>query len=130
MNPLVNDWIEKAEGDYHAAGRELHVQKMPAYHVSCFLSKQYAEKYLKAFLQFHKQEIPKIHKLIDLLVLAKQVDTSLEILRPDLEVLERYSVRVRYPGTNVEKEDAKAAFSAVKVVRELMRRMLELSNNE
>jgi hypothetical protein len=49
MNPLVNDWIEKAEGDYHAAG---------------------------------------------------------------------------------EKEDAKAAFSAVKVVRETMRRMLELPAKE
>jgi HEPN domain-containing protein len=96
MNPLVDDWIEKAEGDFHAAGRELRVLKMPAYHVTCFLSQQCAEKYLKAFLQFHDQEIPKIHKLIDLLVLTKQVDSSLEILRPDLEVLERYSVRVPY----------------------------------
>jgi HEPN domain-containing protein len=126
MNQLVNDWIDKAEGDYHAAGRELRVRKMPAYHVTCFLSQQCAEKYLKAFLQFHEQEIPKIHKLIDLLVLTKQVDSSLEILRPDLEVLERYSVRVRYPGTTAEKEDARAAFSAVKIVREMIRRMLEL----
>lgn len=129
MNPLVNDWIEKAEGDYHAAGRELRVRKMPAYHVSCFLSQQCAEKYIKAFLQFHKQEIPKIHQLIDLLKLAKQTDSSLEILRPDLEELERYSVRVRYPGTIVEKEDAKAAFSAAKIVRESMRQKLNLSDN-
>jgi hypothetical protein len=43
-----------------------------------------------------------------------------------LEVLERYSVRVRYPGTTAEKEDARAAFSAVKIVREMIRRMLEL----
>jgi hypothetical protein len=81
----------------------------------------------RLFLQFHEQEIPKIHKLIDLLVLAKEVDPSLEILRSDLEVLERYAVRVRYPGTTAEKEDAQAAFSAVKVVRELMRQKLELS---
>lgn len=102
---------------------------MPAYHVSCFLSQQCAEKYIKAFLQFHEQEIPKPHKLIDLLKLAKQVDTSLEILRPDLEELERYSVRVRYPGTTVDKEDARAAFSVVNVVRDLMRQKLKLATS-
>ena len=127
MNPLVRDWIEKAEGDYHAAGRELRVRKMPAYHVSCFLSQQCAEKYIKAFLQFHEQEIPKIHKLIDLLKLAKLVDPSLEILRPDLEELERYSVRVRYPGTTAEKEDSKAAYAATKVVRDALRQKMNLS---
>jgi HEPN domain-containing protein len=130
MNPLVHDWIEKAEGDFYAAERELRVRKNPAYHVTCFLSQQFAEKYLKAFLQYQKQEIPKIHNLIDLLILIKQVDPSLEILRPDLEVLERYSVRVRYPGMIAEKEDARAAFSSAKVVRKMMRRLLELSTDE
>lgn len=33
MNPLVNDWIEKAEGDFNAAGRELRVCKNPAWQV-------------------------------------------------------------------------------------------------
>ncbi len=50
MNPPVHDWIEKAEGDFHAAERELRVRKNPAYHVSCFLSQQCVEKYIKAFL--------------------------------------------------------------------------------
>ncbi len=126
MNPLVEDWIEKAEGDFYAAGRELRARKMPAYHVSCFLSQQCAEKYLKALLQANEQEIPKIHKLIDLLILVKQIDPALEILRPDLEELERYAVRVRYPGTFADKEDAKAAFRVAKVVRESLRRILDL----
>ena len=101
--------------------------KNPAYHVSCFLSQQCAEKYLKAFLQYHEQEIPKIHQLIDILKLTKEVDPSLEILRSDLEELERYAVRVRYPGTVAEKEDAKAAFGAVKIVRKTMRQKIKLS---
>lgn len=126
MNPLVHDWIEKADGDFHAAGRELRVRKNPAYHVSCFLSQQCTEKYLKAFLQFHNRDFPKIHKLIDLLKLAKEVDPSLELIRLHLAELEQYAVRVRYPGTIVEKEDAKAAFQAAKLIRETMRQKLGL----
>lgn len=128
MNRLVEDWVEKAEGDFHAAGRELRARKMPAYHVSCFLSQQCAEKYLKAFLQAHGREIPKVHKLVDLLILVRQVEPALEILRSDLEELERCAVRVRYPGTFADKDDAKAAYRVARIVRETPRRMLGLPN--
>ncbi len=126
MNPLVNDWLEKAEGDFHAAGRELRVRKDPAWHVSCFLSQQCAEKYLKAFLEYHGQEVPRIHHLVDLLKSCKQIDSSLEILRADLDEIEQYAVRVRYPGTVAEKEDAKSAYQAATVIRKAIRQRLGL----
>ncbi|RPH58213.1 MAG: HEPN domain-containing protein [Chloroflexi bacterium] len=75
VNPLIDAWIEKVEGDFHAAGRELRVRTHPVYHASCFLSQQCAKKRLKAFLEFHG------------------ISPSLEILRADLLELERYAVR-------------------------------------
>ena len=51
-------------------------------------------------------------------------DTSYELLRADLETLEDYSVRFRYPGEFAEKDEAKAAYQAAKVVREFVREKL------
>lgn len=126
MNPLVEEWIAKAEGDFHAAQREARIRKNPAYHVACFLAQQSAEKYLKAFLESHAQDVPRTHQLIDLLALCKDIDPSLEILRSDLLELERYGVRVRYPGTPADKEDAQSAVQSVRIVRSLLRQRLGL----
>ena len=51
MNPLTREWIEKAEGDFATAGRELRARKNPNYEAACFHAQQCAEKYLKAILQ-------------------------------------------------------------------------------
>jgi HEPN domain-containing protein len=126
MSPLVSEWIDKADGDFIAAGRELRARKQPVYHVVCFLTQQCIEKYLKAFLEYNNRHIPRIHDLIELLELCKEIDSSLEIVRADLEALGRYSVRVRYPGTIVDKEDARSAYQSAKVVREIIRQKLGL----
>jgi HEPN domain-containing protein len=55
MNELAVEWVQKAEGDYATAGRELRARRYPNYDAACFHSQQVAEKYLKAFLQEHSQ---------------------------------------------------------------------------
>jgi HEPN domain-containing protein len=97
MKRLTSEWIAKAEGDFIIAGRELRARKSPIYDAVCFHAQQCAEKYLKAFLQENEQDIPKIHNLIELLKLGKEIDASLELLQTDLWLLERFSVRFR-PG--------------------------------
>jgi HEPN domain-containing protein len=82
---------------------------------------QCAEKYLKAFLQEQERDVPKTHKLLDLLKLCKEVDSTLEILLPDLREIERFSVNIRYPGMSADKDEAKMAFKAVQVVRSLIK---------
>ena len=126
MNPLVDEWISKAEGDFLTAGREIRARKSPNYDAVCFHCQQCAEKYLKAVLQAHKKHIPKIHYLLELMSLIMKFDTSFEFLRADLESLEDYSVRFRYPGEFAEKDEAKAAYQATKAVREFVRQKLEL----
>jgi HEPN domain-containing protein len=106
MKPPTAEWVAKAEGDFLTAGRELRARKSPNYDAVCFHAQQCAEKYLKAVLQEDERNIPKIHNLIELMLLCEEIDSSFEMLRADLVTMERYSVRVRYPGESAEKEDA------------------------
>jgi HEPN domain-containing protein len=81
---------------------------------------------LKAILQSKNVHIPKIHHLLELLGLILKLDSSFELLRADLDFLDAYAVRFRYPGDFAEKDQAKSALESVKVVREFIRRKLSL----
>jgi HEPN domain-containing protein len=124
MNPAVVEWVSKAEGDFLTAGRELRARKSPNYDAVCFHSQQCAEKYLKAILQENGERIPKIHFLLELLAMILKFDGSYEFLKVDLEVLEEYAVRFRYPGHFAEKDEAQAAYAAAGAVREFSRQKL------
>lgn len=50
MKPITREWVDKAEGDYIAAQREVRARKNPVYDAACFHAQQCAEKYLKARL--------------------------------------------------------------------------------
>lgn len=127
MKPLTAEWVQKAEDDFVVAQKMYRARKRPVYDAVCFHAQQCAEKYLKAYLQEHDYDIPKIHKLLDLLKLCKEADASLEILVTDLKELERFSVNVRYPGVSAEKEEAKIALEAARVVRDFFRQRLKIS---
>lgn len=126
MNALAVEWLEKAEGDYATAGRELRARRRPNYDAACFHAQQTAEKYLKAFLQEHRVAFPKTHSLIELLELCLPLDASFELQRDLLVRLDRYAVRYRYPGESADKDEARQAFRAVKVVRTFVREKLGL----
>ena len=126
MKPAVAEWVEKAEGDFLTAGRELRARKSPNYDAVCFHAQQCAEKYLKAALQENGERIPKIHFLLELLAMVLKFDGSYEFLKADLQILEDYSVRFRYPGNFAEKEDAQSAYAAAGTTREFIRQKLGL----
>ena len=126
MKLLTLEWVEKAEGDFATVGRELRARKAPNYDAACFHAQQMAEKYLKAFLQENNQPIPKTHSLIDLLALVLPIDPSFHMIRPDLERLDRFAVRFRYPGETADRLEAKTAFNSAVVVRQFTRPKLGL----
>jgi HEPN domain-containing protein len=126
MNPAVAEWVAKAEGDFLTAGRELRARKSPNYDAVCFHTQQCAEKYLKAVLQENNKRIPKIHFLLELLAMILKFDGSYEFLKADLEILEDYSVRFRYPGHFAEKDEAQSAYAAAGAVRKFIRQKLGL----
>ena len=121
MKPATSEWVLKAEGDFATAGREIRARKMPNYDAVCFHCQQCAEKYLKAILQENEMRIPKIHNLLELLAMILKFDGSYAFLKADLDVLEEFSVRYRYPGDTAEIEEAKSAYAAVKTVRNFVR---------
>ena len=127
MKPLTREWIDKAEGDFATALREIRVRKSPNYDAVCFHAQQCAEKYLKAMLQEAEVPFGKTHHLIALLELVLGLEQSWELLRPQLQSLNTYSVSVRYPGETSDKAMAQEALRLAKVIRAEARQKLRLS---
>ncbi len=124
MNTLVAEWLQKADGDFNTAQRELRARRAPNYDSACFHSQQCAEKYLKAFLVSKRVEPPRTHNLIELLELCLARDGSFEMIRVFLEPLTGYAVVARYPRAFATKEEARDAVKMVKQVRDFVRRKL------
>ena len=127
MKLLTREWIDKAEGDFATASGEIRVQKFPNYDAVCFHAQQCAEKYLKALLQ--ESEIPfgKTHHLVALLEILLKAEPSWELLRPQMQSLNAYSVSVRYPGEAADKAIAREALLLARAIRADARQKLGLS---
>ena len=126
MHALTREWVDKAEGDYHTAGREARVRRSPNYDAVCFHCQQCAEKYLKAYLQEHNHRFGRTHNLIELLELCLEFDPSFELQRDLLIRLNKYAVEFRYPGESADNSDARNALRALKSFRALLRQQLGL----
>lgn len=126
MHALTLEWIEKAEGDFHTAGREARARTSPNYDAVCFHCQQCAEKYLKAYLQEHGQRFPRTHDLVELLELCLLFDKSFEPQRNMLKDLSRYAVEYRYPGDSATREDARLALRTLRTARDFLRLKLGL----
>ena len=64
MNELTAEWLEKGEQDFVSADILLHAGEFPIPDTACFHCQQFAEKYLKAFLQEHQIEFERRHDLM------------------------------------------------------------------
>jgi len=124
MKPLTSEWVDKAEGDFSTASREIRVRKAPNYDAVCFHAQQCAEKYLKALLQEADLRFGRTHHLIALLDLLVPALPSWELLRPQLQNLNAYSVSIRYPGEAADRVAAREALRLARAIRGDARRSL------
>ena len=127
MNLMTLEWIQKAEDDFIVAQRELRARKSPVYDAVCFHSQQCVEKYLKAFLQDNEIPVPRTHQLLDLLKICKETDPSFELLLADINLIEPFSVNIRYPDIRANKEEARMVFNAVQRIRQVLQQKLGAS---
>ena len=125
MKRLTARWVRKAEADLVGA-RTLAVSDEPLFDLICFHCQQAAEKYLKALLQDLDVEVPRTHKLGDLLLLLHAHDAKVKTLGRSLAALNRYAVDVRYPGEDASKRQAAAALRHAEKVRGVLREHLGL----
>lgn len=126
MTPLTQEWVEKAEGDFASAGRELRSRKLPNYDAACFHAQQCAEKYMKGRLQEAGIAFPKTHNLVELLQLVGPLELSLMPLSVRLDTLGKAAVEIRYPGRTATKVEAKGALATAREVRQILRTALGL----
>lgn len=126
MKPITQEWIDKAEGDYTTAQREVRARKSPNYDAVCFHTQQSAEKYLKARLQEAGVPFKKTHDLVNLLNLVLPIEPSWSLLQPDLIVLTNFAVDYRYPGNAATRQEAQDAVKRCKAVRRVIRQSFGL----
>jgi HEPN domain-containing protein len=126
MNPVTQEWVDKAEGDWATANRENRARKNPNYDAVCFHAQQCAEKYLKAFMQEKGINFRKTHDLEILLNDILSIEPNWTVLRNSLIVLTTYAVEYRYPGAATSKIEAKEAILHCRAVRKTVRQSFGL----
>ncbi|MDR3234116.1 MAG: HEPN domain-containing protein [Planctomycetaceae bacterium] len=99
MSKYHNVWIFKAENDLQSANILIQ-QNPPLLDVAVFHTQQCAEKALKGFLSFRRQEIRKTHNPAELIRKCAALDSSFETLLADGDFLTPQATEFRYPGTD------------------------------
>ena len=127
MKPPTCEWVEKAEGDWYTALRELRARAHPNPDAVCFHAQQSAEKYLKALLQERELVFPRTHALDLLVSLLAAAEPSWEGLRLRLRKLSEGAVALRYPGESADMKMAREALATCREVRRRARLNLGLS---
>jgi len=117
MNDVVREWIDKAEGDFLTATREVRADP-PNYDAVCFHAQQCAEKLLKAALIVQREIPPKTHELTVLSDLLSSLRPKWRWPVEELRLLSRSAVIFRYPGESAGREEAEAALNVSKAIRE------------
>jgi HEPN domain-containing protein len=126
MKPLTEEWVQKAEGDFATAQREVRARKSPNYDSAGFHAQQCVEKYLKARLQESGIAFPFTHDLEALLRLVLPIQPLWSALMSDAKTLSQHAVKARYPGSSVTKAQAKELFAMAQQFRALVRQNLGL----
>jgi HEPN domain-containing protein len=91
---LVQCLIRKGDSDLADARRTL-VSEGP-YDTACFHAQQAAEKYLKVYLAWREQTIPRTHDVEELQRLSMAMEPMPELSALDLTELTAYAVDLRY----------------------------------
>ncbi|MCY3551877.1 MAG: HEPN domain-containing protein [Candidatus Poribacteria bacterium] len=129
MNPLTQEWAQKAERDYAAIA--LHQQaEDPDFDMICFHAQQCIEKYLKAWLQGADIPLLRSHDLLALLDMIVPTIPSWRAWQPDFLVIAPYAVEFRYPGKSATAEKAQHATRICSEVRQAIRSELKLPQNQ
>jgi len=125
MKPETTEWIDKAEGDWTVAQREIGAPN-PVWNVITFLAQQCAEKYLKAFLEEHNIAFGKTHDLVVLLNSSGGLLPELNPLRQSLAHLSTFGIAARYPGTQADRRAAEESMKTADSVRTIIRPKFQL----
>ena len=92
---MAKEWLKASNYDLEVIVEILDNENLT--HMSAFHAQQSLEKTLKAVLEFHNQEIPKIHNIKKLLKLTKEyigLDVDIDVIIK----IDTLYIESRYPG--------------------------------
>ena len=123
---ILQQWIDKGNDDLRSAEYLSTMHHPTPDEVICYHCQQSSEKYLKGFLFLHDIEPPKIHDLMELMEMCKNINKGFSVLLPQLNVLTDYSVLPRYPNQlGITIEDMKIAIRYAKIVQEYILKAID-----
>jgi len=103
----AKDLLQMARADWEAG-----MSSSSPYSI-CFHAQQAAEKYLKAFLAFHQQQVP------------KSIDPSLSELVPFAYSLRLFGVEIRYsPSKEIAVDECPKVWTAMSSIMDAIRKRL------
>lgn len=123
----VMQWLSLADEDLKLASYALGLGAQSPYRLIAYHAQQCAEKYLKAFLVYHKVDFPYTHNIRRLLEFCAELTTWPQKLT-NAEELTPYAITARYPGEDeqVTEAEAKRAIELAQQVKEQVRKALKL----
>ena len=121
-NQLVKEWFLSAQDDEWLIENTIKEEKDWPANPICFLSQQLAEKSLKGFLAFSKQEAPKVHQLEELIKICAKVEPEFLTFQEDAEYLTGFYIVSRYPGEYqiFSQNEAREAFKKAQKIKDFV----------
>jgi HEPN domain-containing protein len=114
---LIKEWLRYAGNDLIVARHSFEDLYPKQTEISAYHCQQCAEKALKAFLFSNDIEPPRIHNLIKLCELCKNIDGEFSELEYHCKILNPFGAEVRYPNELAADEPiAKAAIERAQKV--------------
>ncbi len=92
-------WLARAENDLLNIENNLAASRVP-WDTICFHAQQAAEKFLKTFLVYHIQPVPRTHDLVALLAQCTAIEPSLVSLENNCHRLSYYQLQGAIPTTS------------------------------
>jgi HEPN domain-containing protein len=122
----VKQWMSYGDEDLRLARHALTLSSGCPYRLIAYHGQQCTEKYLKAFLVFHRIDFPYTHNISRLLELCIERSKWPEKIF-EAEELTPFAITARYPGEDekVTKKEALRAVNIASEVRQLVRKTLK-----
>ena len=126
-------WVLKAMNDFKTAEKLINLPEGEIItDTLCFHSQQAVEKFLKAFLVYHRKEFERVHTIEYLLKLCSSLDNEFETLYEITANLTYYAIEVRYPDEFYIPtiEEAKKAFQSATKVKDFIFKKLSIKEED
>ncbi|PIS25931.1 MAG: DNA-binding protein [bacterium (Candidatus Stahlbacteria) CG08_land_8_20_14_0_20_40_26] len=127
IDEYIKQWLTKANDDLKIVEHELDLpEKEIVKDAICFHCQQAVEKYLKAFLIYHKAEVERTHDIEHLLDQCALIDK--DFVNIEVRELSSFGVDIRYPDDFYipDMEEVKFYYDLTKRVRGLVLTKLEI----